>query len=159
MKLLRELLKESDDEYNIRDSGVIGYRGIHEDDLKKILSKKPYHPLPSTDLMPLDFEVVEYSIGEDIRDMEDEEIEEWVQDIVPWYDGSLRSIKGGVNFTTEEDNAEGYGKYVVVLGIAPGSSDSDIAYFSDSHAFARNYKNLVVLAYRKSNGSEWIKVQ
>jgi len=127
-----------------------GYRGVSEHELKQAL--KTSHPLPSSDLMPFDGEVIEYGMGG--KNYTEEEVEEWVKNIVPWYDGSLKSVKNGVNFTTDESNAEGYGEYVLALKV-----NCPVAYFSDVHCFAEDYRYVDVVAYKKfPDTDKWIKV-
>jgi hypothetical protein len=149
--------KEFITEYDAFNEGIedsfTGYRGVGVAELKEIL--KTGHALPSTDLMPFDNEIIEYSIGEEsFEAMSDRDIEEWVRDTVPWYNGSLQSVKGGVNFTTDEFNAEGYGDYLLGLKINGPYVD-----FSDIHSFAKNYKDVEVVAYKKHGTDDWIEVK
>lgn len=116
------------------------YRAVGPDEAKMIL--KQGFLIPSSDLMPFDWEVVEYSLGDDIHDMEEEEIEAAVQSIVPWYDGSLQSVHGGVNLTTDWDNARGYAGDTGVV-FAVNCNGTDLAQFSDSHVFARDARGCV----------------
>jgi hypothetical protein len=115
---------------NLDESSAEYYRGVY---LEVALSWCHGKPVPSYDPMPLDFEVVEYGIGDAIEDMDEDDIEEWVKDICYWYDGSPKSVKGGLNVTTDFDNAKGYGDFV--LGI---NSLGDSAEFSDAHVFLRD---------------------
>jgi hypothetical protein len=130
-------------------SGYDGYRGVGQQEFNEIIKTK--HPLPSTDLMPFDNEIIEYGMGE--GEFTQEEIEQWVRDTVPWYDGSLVSVKGGVNFTKDLSNAEGYGNYVLAL-----KTKGPVADFSDIHSFAKNYKDVDVVAYKKPGSKNWIKL-
>lgn len=153
----KEFITEIEDYYswlerkqaqNQMKSKYDGYRGVGEEEFNAIMKTK--HLLPSTDLMPFDNEIIEYGMGE--GDFTDQEREEWVSDVVPWYDGSLASVKNGVNFTTDLDNASGYGNYLLAL-----KANGPVADFSDIHKFAKNYKDLEVVAYRTPGSKKWIK--
>jgi hypothetical protein len=139
--------KESlNNEYSFRSmEGFLGWRGVNLDEFSQIL--KTGKPLPSTDLMPLDFEVVEYGLGDSASEMSEEEIEDYVQSICSWYDGSLGSIRGGLNVTTDFDNARGYGDVVLAIG----NVSSDYCDFSDSHRFIQSAKGCKVLGYFKDD--------
>ena len=115
------------------------YRGVTKEEAEKWEKGIPV-PTRNENLMPVDWEIVEYGIGDEARNMSDEEIENWVKSVCYWYDGSLGSIKNGVNLTTDFDNAKGYGKYV--LGFNPSTVNTEIADFSEAHKFCRNAKDL-----------------
>lgn len=138
---LDEILNDPD--YG-RNREVTGYRGVWLEDAVKIIKQKKL--LPSQDLMPLDWEVVEYSIGDEISEMSEQDIDDWVADVCWWYDGSRKSIKGGLNLTSDFDNARGYaGENGVVFGI---QCTGDFAEFSDAHLFAKSAKECkIVSAY------------
>lgn len=108
------------------------YRGMSIAEAKRVLQLG--HMLPSTDLMPLDWEVVEYGLGDYASDMDEEEIDQWVMDVCPWYDGTYQSIAGGVNLTSDWENARGYAGNGVVMGVI---CKCDVAEFSDAHYFAQ----------------------
>lgn len=129
-----------------QEHDVTGWRGVGPEEAKQILELG--HMLPSHDLMPLDQEVVEFGLGEDFEDMSEEDVEAWVQGICPWYDGSLESIKGGVNLATDETNALGYaGDDGVVFGV---QCHCDVADFSDEHLFAKSAEHCKpVVAYHQ----------
>ena len=135
--------------YGAKKAQYDGYRGVGEEEFNEIMKTK--HPLPSTDLMPFDNEVIEYGMGP--GDHTEQEVEQWVSETVPWYDGSLASVKGGVNFTSDLDNASGYGKYTLAL-----KTQGPVADFSDVHKFAKNYKDVDVVAYRAPGSKKWTKV-
>ena len=141
-----------------RQALQVGYRGVSKGELDQILKTK--HPLPSTDLMPFDNVIIELGISDDLGDeeysnMSQEDIEGWVQGVVPWYNGSLVSVKGGVNYTTDEHFAESYGNndYIIKLNVKGPS-----AKFTDDYAFAKSYKNVDVVAYKKIGTDKWVKV-
>lgn len=117
---------------------ITGWRGVGIDEAKIII--KQGHMLPSRDLMPFDYEVVEYGIGDEIHDMSEEDIESWVQYMCPWYDGSRRSVEGGMNLTSDFDNAGGYGRDGVIFGVY---CKCDVAEFSDAHLFAQNANDCI----------------
>lgn len=110
------------------------YRGVSKSELDEWLKG---NNLPSADAMPLDPEVVEYGMGDDYKSSDDEQIDKWVKAVCPWYDGSPKSVKGGLNVTSDFDNAKGYGNYV--LGITP-TKGAEIADFSEYHHFFRSAK-------------------
>lgn len=109
------------------------FRGMSIAEAKKVLQLG--HLLPSTDLMPFDWEVIEYGLGDAAIQMDEEELEAYVQDVVPWYDGSRQSVQNGVNLTSDWDNARGYAGNGVVFGVI---CRGDVAQFSDAHYFAES---------------------
>ena len=127
-----EVIKEDDNLENLFNSYEL-YRGMSIPEAKKVLQLG--HLLPSTDLMPLDWEVVEYGLGDYASQMSEEEVDQWVQDVCPWYNGTHQSIQGGVNLTTDWDNARGYAGNGVVMGVI---CRGDVAEFSDAHYFAQS---------------------
>lgn len=142
----------------IKQSLKTGYRGVSKKELELILKTK--HPLPSTDLMPFDNVVIELGITDDLGreeydNMSQEDIDQWVKDIVPWYDGSLSSVKNGVNYTTDESFAESYGQngYIIKLNVR-----GPIGQFTDDYAFAKNYMDVDVVAYKKIGTDKWVEV-
>lgn len=123
----------------------VGFRGVSEEDFKKI-QKNKWTVLPSVDLMPFDNEVIEYSMGEDYSEASEDEIENYIKAVCDWYDGSLNSVKSGVNITTDCQNAEGYGEIVLAI-----ISDGEYADFSESHRFLKDYKDAKVIGYLNDN--------
>ena len=113
------------------------YRGVSLENAKIIL--KQGYLLPSQDLMPLDYEVIAHSIGDEINDMSEEEIEQWLHNTVSWYNGSYESIVSGVNLTTDKYNASGYGNGVVFGVVCNG----EVALFTDEYLFAKSAKECV----------------
>lgn len=109
------------------------YRGVGLDEAIKAcqaghliyLSKEP---------MSRDWEVIEYSMGDRASDATDEEIEEFVDSIVPWENNGK-----GVNLTTDLENAKGYSP--IVLGV---NVIGDYAEFSHAHIFARYPEECIV---------------
>lgn len=131
MKVL-EIITEGRDLQRQFDSYGL-YRGMSIAEAQKVLQLGRL--LPSTDLMPLDWEVVEYGLGESASEMSEEEIDQWVMDVCPWYDGSVQSIQGGVNLTSDWENARGYAGRGVVMAVI---CHCDVAEFSDAHYFAQS---------------------
>lgn len=129
------------------------YRGVSKSQLAEWLNG---NNIPSTDVMPLDPEIVEYGMGDDYKNADDEQIDRWVKTVCPWYDGSLRSVKGGLNVTSDFDNAKGYGDYV--LGIDP-AKNSEIADFSEYHHFFKNAKTAKLSFVYDVKKRKFFKVQ
>ena len=125
------------------------FRGISTEEYNEI--KEIGKMLPSTDLIPFDPEVLEYSIGDAYYDMDKDEIDNVVQDMIPWYDGSLESVEGGVNITNDFYNAQGYGDIVVAL--EPIGEVEDV---SDAHAFARSPNDLKIVGFYDVASGKWI---
>jgi hypothetical protein len=144
-ELLEQIEDDSDPEFLYKY-----FRGISLNELNEIIATK--RVLPSSDLIPFDNEVLEYAIGEDYGDMSQEDIDDWIMGVVWWYDGSLKSVKGGVNLTTDFDNAKGYGDYVIAVVIENG----EVADVSDSHSFAKNANDVKVSAIYDVQNEKWL---
>jgi hypothetical protein len=127
------------------------FRGVSREDLKKI--NKSGKLIPSSDLIPFDNEVLEYAFGDEYSRMSEDQIDSAIKDVIPWYNGSMSSVKNGVNLTTDFENAKGYGDFV----IATNGDNADIADVSDAHAFARNAKDVDVSAIYDVKKRKWIK--
>ena len=147
-----KITKISDNEIDRDKSDASYFRGVRREDLKQV--RKTGKVPPSRDLMPLDWEVIEYALGDSAGEMSEEDIESWVQDMVWWYDGSLPSIKGGVNITTDFQNAQGYGEYVLALEPVNPSNIADI---SDAHSFARSPDDVQIVGFYDVEHDEWKK--
>ena len=96
---------------NITEDDASYYRGVSIKEAKQWAMGKPIPTRPAN-LMPLDWEVVEYGL-EDAKSMSEEEIEQHVKSVCWWYDGSTEAIEGGLNMTNDFDNATGYGDAVL----------------------------------------------
>lgn len=129
--------------------GAPYFRGISREEYEQI--KKDGKLLPSTDLIPFDSEVIKYSLGDEYYDMNEYNIDNWLKNIIPWYDGSMNSVQGGVNLTNDFYNAQGYGDIVVAL--EPIGEVEDI---SDAHAFARSPSDLNIVGFYDVSKGEWI---
>jgi len=111
-----------------------GYRGVSlEEAIISCCGKVP--PTSDIEQMPLDWEIVEYTIGDEARDMSEKQVDNIVKGLVPWYDGSVESVKGGLNLTTDLENAKGYASEKgAVLGIQVLDQTAE---FSDDYLYAR----------------------
>jgi hypothetical protein len=110
------------------------YRGVSKEEGQRWLKGER---ISSKDLMPLDWEVVEYGIGDEAKSMTEKEVDDWVKSVCWWYDGSKKSIEGGLNLTSDFENAKGYAHDGFVLGI-----DADeVVEFSDAHHFLKDAKD------------------
>ena len=120
-----------------------GYRGVSLNEaIYSVCGRVP----PSSDLeqMPLDWEIVEYTLGEEAHSMSEEEIDDFVKSIVPWYDGTVKSVKGGLNLTTDLENAKGYaGEKGAVLAV---NVEGDAVAFSDDYLYARKSDDAKVIS-------------
>ena len=125
------------------------FRGVSVTDLNLIL--KHGYMLPSVEKIPFDGEVIEYAIGDEYKDMDEEEIENFIKTCIWWYNGSKSSVKHGVNLTTDFENAKGYGDYV----IAVDEGNTEIADISDAHSFARDAKGLEILGIYDVQNENW----
>jgi hypothetical protein len=117
------------------DSSAEYYRGVT---IGEAISAIPngLQPSAKTEQMPIDPTIVEYAIGDEYFDMQEEEIEDWIKNTVPWYDGSVESVSNGVNVTSDFNSALDYaGEEGVVLGISPLGDYVD---FDDIHAYIKN---------------------
>lgn len=122
---------KSINEYN-SDSDIY-YRGVGEDEAIKCL-EVGHLIYYSLDPMSEDWEVIEYGLGSEASEMSEDDIEEYVNEIVPWVD-----IDKGVNLTSDLGNAKGYGD--IVFGV---EVECDIAEFSKSHYFAEDPNDCII---------------
>lgn len=112
--ILTELHNVSlDDIYNEhkRDNRIV-YRSVDE---KTAIAYCNGQFLPSSDReqIPFDPAVIEYAAVEDVGEEEfyewgQDEIDNYLSDMIPWYDGSLESVSGGINATIDMDTAADY---------------------------------------------------
>ena len=137
---IRTLLKE---EYGRK---YILYRGVGLDEAIK--SCETGHLVYySRDPMSRDWEVIEYGLGSEASEMSEEEVEEYVNDLVSW----KRKSKG-VNLTSDLDNAKGYSDIVLEINLV----GYDYAEFSDVHIFAKNPQDCKIKSVYY-NGKEYSK--
>ena len=105
------------------------YRGVGLDEALKSI-KVGHLIYYSKDPMSYDWEVIEYGLGGS-TDMSEEEVGEYVKEIVPWND-----VSKGVNLTTDLENAMGYSHIVFEVEV-----NGNYAEFSKYHIFAEKPKN------------------
>lgn len=111
----------------------IYYRGVGEEEAIKSL-EVGHLIYYSQDAMSSDWEVIEYGLGSEASEMSEDEISEYVKELIPWED-----IDKGVNLTTDIDNAFGYGD--IVFGV---EVKCDIAEFSKYHHFAEDPNECII---------------
>lgn len=81
--------------------------------------------------MSTDWEIIEHAIGDNAKNMTEEEIDIWVHHNVNW-----NSYQMGVNLYEDIDNVAGYGDTNdIILGI---KLDGDYAEFGDEYIFAEH---------------------
>lgn len=121
--LIKKILKEE-----IHQPEYILYRAVGLDEAIK--SCEAGHLVYySKDPMSKDWEVIEYSLGDNADQMSDDEINQYINDLVPW-----RPNNKGVNLTTDLSNAEGYSNIVLEINLV----GYQYAEFSEYHVFAKN---------------------
>lgn len=109
------------------------YRGVGVDEA--IESLRLGHLIYySNDPITNDWEVIEYSIGDSASEMPEDEITEYLNELIPWID-----IDRGVNLTTDIDNAFGYSD--IVFGI---QVFGNYAEFGKSYIFAEHPKECFI---------------
>ena len=119
------------------------YRGISLDEALK--SAKAGHLVYySKDPMSLDWEVIEYALGDSVSEMSEEEINKFVNNTVYW-----RPINKGVNLTSDLDNAKGYSQIVAEVDCT-----GECAEFDDTHYFAKEPKDCKIKKFYY-NGYEY----
>ena len=101
----------------------------------------------SRDPMSRDWEVIEYGLGDAASEMSDEEVDEYVNNIVSWIPN-----RKGVNLTSDLDNAKGYSDIVLEINLV----GYDYAEFSDVHIFAKNPDDCKIKSVYY-NGEEYSK--
>lgn len=143
MSLQESIRKVFKDEY---EREYILYRAVGLDEAKK--SCEAGHLVYySRDPMSRDWEVIEYGLGDAASEMSDEEVDEYVNNIVPW-----KRNRKGVNLTSDLDNAKGYSDIVLVINLV----GYDYAEFSDVHIFAKNPDDCKIKSVYY-NGEEYSK--
>ena len=128
------------------------YRGIGLDEAIKS-AKSGHLVYVSRDPMSNDWEVIEYSLGDGANNISEDEVVDYVNDIVSW-----TPVSKGVNLTSDYDNAKGYSPIVVGVEI---NKKGQIAEFSDVHFFAENPEDCIVKSFYVeetiSNSYNWTK--
>ncbi len=125
-KLIREELENFQSEF-------ILYRGVGMDEAIK--SCKLGHLIYySKDAMSRDWEVIEYGLGDAASEMSEKDIDDYVNDLVPWTPNGK-----GVNLTSDLENAMGYSDIVLEINLI-----GDYAQFSDVHYFAQKPEDCLI---------------
>ncbi len=120
------------------------YRGVGFDEA--INSIKAGHLIYlSNDPMSNDWEVIEHSLGDSINDMSEDDISNYINDLVYW-----RPVSKGVNLTSDLENASGYSDIVFEVNVI-----GDYAHFSHSYYFAKDPKDCII-KYVHYNGKRYI---
>jgi hypothetical protein len=101
----------------------------------------------SRDPMSRDWEVIEYGLGDEASEMSEEEVHEYVNNLVSWVPN-----RKGVNLTSDLDNAKGYSDIVLEINLV----GYDYAEFSDVHIFAKNPDDCKIKSVYY-NGKEYTK--
>ena len=114
-------------------SEFILYRGVGLDEAIKAceVGHLIYH---SNDPMSKDWEVIEYGLGDEASEMSEEEVDDYVNDLVYWSPNDK-----GVNLTSDLDNAKGYSEIVLEVNLV-----GDHAEFSKKYIFAKNPEDCLV---------------
>lgn len=112
MKTFYEFINES---VELNQNSAEAYLGC---DLKEAINwcKGVATPTPTEFLYPLDYEILEQGFGDEIKELSEEEVDDWLKSECDWYDGSLESIEGGLNAFGDFLNACGY-DYIVGINI------------------------------------------
>jgi len=98
------------------------------------------NPLPSTDPIPLNTQVLEYAFGIPSDGATDRDYEEVAEDACEWFDGTIESIKNSVNAVNEFDYASEGPDFV--LGV---NYDGESAEFGNLHVFLKDCKQVKVV--------------
>jgi hypothetical protein len=116
------------------------YRGVGLDEALKSC-KKGHLVHYSKDPMSMDWEVIEYSLGDEASEMSDDELGEYIFNLIPW-----RPVTQGINLTSDLENAMGYSDIVLEVNVV-----GEYAEFSDVHYFAKEPNEcLVTTVYYKN---------
>lgn len=115
--------------------GYLLYRGAGLDEALR--SCEAGHLIyDSQDPMSRDWEVIEYGLGDVAAEMSEQEVEEYVDDLVGW-----TPTDKGVNLTSDLDNAKGYSDIVLEVNLV-----GPYAEFSNVHIFAKNPEDCLIRA-------------
>lgn len=136
---IEELLKIADFE-----AVCDGFRGLTLKEAIRTIEQGHAIPTEPLQQLPLDLDVIKYVFSSEINSYEgdnlDEYIDKLVKIIVPWYDGSIESIKNGLNLTTL-DNAIGYSdESRIVIGY---EVNGEIVSFGDYYFYAKDATNAI----------------
>ena len=109
------------------------YRGVGDDEAIESL-KLGHLVYYSSDPISNDWEVIEYSLGDSVSEMDEEGINDYLNELIPWMD-----INKGVNLTTDKDNASGYSDIVFGIEII-----GNYAEFGKSYIFAEHPEDCII---------------
>lgn len=98
------------------------------------------NPIPSSNPIPRNEQILSYAFNIPISVLSVEELDDAITECCHWYDGTNNSIKDGVNAVNDFDYASEGPDFV--LGI---NTDSECAYFGDLHVFIKDYRKINVL--------------
>ena len=143
--ILKEIQKISETElerkYNLNTGYV--FRSVDKNTAKEYC-KGNYIPTSNLGQMVFDNEILAMAIGEDIYDeLSQEEIDEMITEICPWYDGSLDSVRGGINTTSNLERALDYddGEYILILKLKPNAQVAD---FGEDYVYVKSEKEIEI---------------
>ena len=112
------------------------FRGVSVAEAQVILKLGHLLPTSPHGLMPFDNAVLETVLGEDFSEMSQGDIDYFITSVCPWYDGSLTSIVGGVNLTSDEYTAKDYANTEGVIFSV--RCDGPVADFGEDYLFAKD---------------------
>jgi hypothetical protein len=120
--------------FESNQGGRILYRGVSLEEAIKSC-KEGHLVYRSEDPMSKDWEVIEYGLGGQASEMSEEEIDEYINELVPW-----SPVSEGVNLTSDLSNARGYSEIVLEVNLV----GYEYAEFSRYHFFAKNPEDCLV---------------
>jgi len=143
--ILKEIQKISETEleskYNLNTGYV--FRSVDKNTAKEYC-KGNYIPTSDLGQMVFDNEVLAMAIGEDEYDeLSQDEIDEIITEMCPWYDGSLNSVRGGINTTSELERALDYydAEYILILKLKPNAQVAD---FGEDYVYVKSGKEIEI---------------
>ena len=149
---LFQYLFEGIEDYSL-DAGYV-FRGVPKPVAVSYAEGK-YVPTSLNEQMPFDPVVVEMMLGEDYSEMSQEDVDYQIQSVCPWYDGSAKSVKGGVNTTSDLDRAIDYAGdngYVLVLELV----SDNFCDFDNSYIYVKSVNDIKLKAiYEVETGKEY----
>jgi hypothetical protein len=124
--LVAAFASAKDDPYGRR---YIVYRGIPFDQLPFVCRHGYAPPSDPAHMLPHDPDLLKYCFPEEWYDEmetgDETRMDAAIVDAIPWYDPNdgIRSLEGGVNASTDPENAAGYGDVLLGLDV----TDAEIA--------------------------------
>ena len=110
------------------------------------------NPVPSKYPLPLNYQVIEYVAGVSLEGTTEFDYKDFAMEKCPWYDGTAKSIKNGVNAVNDFDYASEFDEYV--LGI---KTKSEISEFGDLHLFIKDCNKIKVIFVYDCENNVFIK--